>query len=100
MGWIAYTAAFAIGGGIGIYKYRYAPGGRRDRELEADRQRQEEAAREAMEENRIREERRKERLLSAAQLSPDNGVSSSSKGEQRATPSMPDKELKDQRASC
>lgn len=61
-GWIAYTAAFAIGGGIGVYKFVYAPGGRRDRQKQADRQREMEAAREAEEEARIREERRLRQL--------------------------------------
>lgn len=59
VGWTAYTAAFAIGGGLGIYKYWYAPGGRKEREAEADRQRAAEAAREAQDEHRIREERRR-----------------------------------------
>lgn len=63
VGWMAYTAAFAVGGGLGIYKYWYAPGGRKDREAEADRKRAEEEAREAEEENRIREERRAKGLL-------------------------------------
>lgn len=57
VGWIAYTAAFVIGGGIGIYKYQYAPGGRRDREKAADEQRRKEEAMEAEEEARIRAER-------------------------------------------
>lgn len=64
VGWIAYTAAFAIGGGLGVYKYWYAPGGRKEREAEADRRRAEEAAREAEEEQRIREERRRASHLS------------------------------------
>ncbi|CDF35475.1 unnamed protein product [Chondrus crispus] len=59
IGWIAYTAAFGIGGGLGIYKYWYAPGGRKEREAAADLRRAEEAAREAEEEQRIREERRR-----------------------------------------
>lgn len=58
IGWAAYVSAFAIGGGIGIYKFWYSPGGRLDRELEADRKRELEAAREAEDETRIREERR------------------------------------------
>lgn len=61
-GWVAYTIAFTVGGGIGIYKYWYAPGGRKEREEEADRIRAEEAAREAEEEARIREERRLQKL--------------------------------------
>lgn len=63
VGWMAYTAAFAVGGGLGIYKYWYAPGGRKDREAEADRKRAEEEALEAEEENRIREERRRAKEL-------------------------------------
>lgn len=65
IGWVAYTAAFAIGGGIGLYRYKYAPGGRRDREAAADKLRQEEAIREAEEENRIREQRRLAAIESA-----------------------------------
>lgn len=61
-GWLAYTAAFAIGGGIGVYKFVYAPGGRRDRQMQADLQREKEAALEAEEEDRIREQRRLHRL--------------------------------------
>lgn len=57
IGWTAYTAAFAVGGGIGIYKYRYGPGGRMDREKEADKIREEEAKLEAEEEHRIRQKR-------------------------------------------
>lgn len=58
VGWVAYTAAFVVGGGIGLYKYKYAPGGRRDREIVADKLRQEEAVREAEEEDRVRKERK------------------------------------------
>lgn len=61
-GWLAYTAAFAIGGGIGYYNYFYKPGGRMDRERVADYVREREAIREADEENRIREERRLRKL--------------------------------------
>lgn len=57
-GWVAYTVAFTVGGGIGIYNYWYKPGGRRDRERAADEQREKEAQLEAIEEERIRQQRR------------------------------------------
>lgn len=63
VGWLAYTLAFGIGGGIGYYKYWYAPGGRKDREEIADKQRSIEAAREAEEEQKIREQRRRQKQL-------------------------------------
>ncbi|KAI0562686.1 hypothetical protein FGB62_55g059 [Gracilaria domingensis] len=61
-GWVAYTVAFVVGGGIGIHRYWNGPGGRKEREAEAEKKRVEEAAREAEEEARIREERRLEKL--------------------------------------
>lgn len=64
-GWIAYTSAFIVGGGLGIYKYWHKPGGRKDRELEADKIRAEEVAREAEEEARIRQERSLEKIQKA-----------------------------------
>lgn len=57
-GWVAYTIAFTVGGGIGIYNYWYKPGGRLDRQRAADAQRQREAEQEAIEEERIRRQRR------------------------------------------
>lgn len=61
-GWITYTAAFAIGGGLGWYHYFYGPGGRNEREQRVDLARKREAAREAIEEERIREERRQKKV--------------------------------------
>lgn len=57
VGWAAYTVAFAVGGGYGIHRYWNGPGGRREREAEADRVRAEQAAKEAVEEDRIRRQR-------------------------------------------
>lgn len=62
IGWVAYTAAFIVGGGIGIYRYWYAPGGRADREKEFEKLREQEAAMEAIQEERIRQERRAAKL--------------------------------------
>lgn len=62
-GWVAYTAAFAIGGGLGWYHYFHGPGGRNEREQRADMAREREAAREAIEEERIRQERRQKKLM-------------------------------------
>lgn len=58
IGWAAYTAAFIVGGGIGIYRYWYAPGGRADREKEFEKLQQEQAVKDAIEEERIRQERK------------------------------------------
>lgn len=62
IGWAAYTIAFCIGGGIGWYKYYYEPGGRREREKEAEKDQQAREAEEAEYEERVRRERR-ERVL-------------------------------------
>lgn len=64
IGWAAYTIAFTVGGGIGIYNYWYKPGGRLDRQRAADLQRQEEAKQEAIEEERIRQQRRLQKQVS------------------------------------
>lgn len=68
VGWLAYIAAFSAGGGFALHRYWNAPGGRKDREAEADRVRAEEAAREAIEEERIRKERaeKKTKVASAS----------------------------------
>ncbi len=68
VGWIAYTAAFAIGGAIAIHRYWNGPGGRREREEAADRLRAEQAAREAVEEERIRRERAAAKLRAARDI--------------------------------
>lgn len=60
MGWLIYTAAFCVGGGYGLYKYYYQPGGRKDREEVAERERLRREAEEAEYEERIREERRRQ----------------------------------------
>lgn len=56
-GWIAYTLAFAVGGYIGIDRYWNGPGGRKEREAEADRKDQEREAMEKEYEDRVRRER-------------------------------------------
>lgn len=57
VGWIAYTVAFLVGGGYAINRYWNAPGGRREREEAADRARAQDAARELLEEERIRSQK-------------------------------------------
>lgn len=71
-GWVAYTAAFAVGGGIGYYNFYYKPGGRRDRERMEDEQRAIEAAREAEEEERIRQQRQLKKTYAQTHVPPYN----------------------------
>ena len=66
VGWIAYTVGFSLGAAYAVNRYWNAPGGRREREEMADRARAEEAAREAIEEDRIRKERRARKIQMAA----------------------------------
>lgn len=57
-----------------MHCYWNSPGGRKDREAEADRIRTEEAAKEAMEEERIRRDRaEKKRAASAGSMSSGPG---------------------------
>ncbi len=56
-GWLAYIAAFGVGGYIGIHRYWNRPGGRKEREAEADRKDQEREAMEKAYEDRVRRER-------------------------------------------
>lgn len=74
-GWIAYTVAFGVGAYYGINRYWNKPGGRKDREAEADRKRAEEEVQERLYEERVR----KERAMSKLQREQNN----------IATPSLP-----------
>jgi hypothetical protein len=56
-GWAAYTVAFCVGGAIGWHRYYYAPGGRRDRDIVAEKERFERERVEADYEQRVRQER-------------------------------------------
>lgn len=60
-----YTTAFSVGAAIGWYNYYHRPGGRKDRDRLADAAREREIARELMEEETIREERRMKNKLMA-----------------------------------
>jgi hypothetical protein len=57
LGWVAYTAAFGVGGAVGWRRYYYAPGGRRDREKAAERAEAVREREEAEFEERVRAER-------------------------------------------
>ena len=71
VGWVAYTAAFCIGGGYALHRYWNGPGGRKEREAEADRLRAEEEAREAEEEEKIRRLRAATKLASSVSIGSD-----------------------------
>jgi hypothetical protein len=56
-GWAAYTVAFCVGGAIGWHRYYFAPGGRKDRDIVAEKERLERERVEADYEQRVRQER-------------------------------------------
>jgi hypothetical protein len=56
-GWAAYTVAFGVGAAIGWHRYYYTPGGRRDRDIVAEKERVERERLEAEFEERVRLER-------------------------------------------
>lgn len=66
VGWFTYTAAYGAGAAYAIDRYWNETGGRREREAEADRIRAEQAAQEAIDEERIRQERRLAKQQAAA----------------------------------
>lgn len=61
LGWMSYTAAFVVGGAIGVYNYKYRPGGRADREKAAEQERKRQEELEAIEEEKIREQLRQKK---------------------------------------
>jgi hypothetical protein len=68
-GWVAYTAAFAVGGAIGWHRYYYKPGGRKDREEAVETEEAASAAADKRYEEEVRRARRTQSAESNSQAS-------------------------------